>query len=141
MPCSTTSSRPSCVPASQSAAAISFSRSPDVPRHPAHAIRFLLTFRDQHSLDLDLHKRPCAGNGTDRQGGFSMSAATIILIIVAVLAVAFAVLMYLRQERTSRLRTRYGPEYQRVIDEYGSRHKAEADLIDRQRRVEKFHIH
>jgi hypothetical protein len=69
-----------------------------------------------------------------------MSAATIILLIVAVLAIAFAVLMYLKQERTSRLRARYGPEYERTVDRYGSQYRAESELTDRQKRVEKFHI-
>jgi hypothetical protein len=69
-----------------------------------------------------------------------MSTASIVLIIVAVLAVAFGLFMYIQRERTKRLRSKFGPEYDRVVDRYGNQRKAEEDLAQRQKRVEKFHI-
>jgi hypothetical protein len=69
-----------------------------------------------------------------------MSTVTVVLIIVAVLAVAFGLFMYIQKERTKRLRSKFGPEYDRVVDTYGNRNKAEEDLVHRQKRVEKLHI-
>jgi hypothetical protein len=69
-----------------------------------------------------------------------MSTVSIALIIVAVLAVVFGLFMYIQRERTKRLRSKFGPEYDRVVDRYGNQRKAEEDLANRQRRVEKFHI-
>jgi hypothetical protein len=67
---------------------------------------------------------------------------TTALILVLVLVVAAAVALYfLRERRTARLRSRYGPEYERTVRELGNRTKAEEELITRERRVEKFHIH
>lgn len=69
-----------------------------------------------------------------------MSTVTVILIIVAVAAVAFGLFMYIQKERTKRLRCKFGPEYDRVVDSYGNRSKAEEDLVHRQKRVEKLHL-
>jgi FtsZ-interacting cell division protein ZipA len=69
-----------------------------------------------------------------------MSTVTLVLIIVAVVAVAFGLFMYIQKERTKRLRSKFGPEYDRVVDSYGNRSKAEEDLVHRQKRVEKLHI-
>lgn len=69
-----------------------------------------------------------------------MSTVTVVLIIVAVVAVAFGLFMYIQKERTKRLRSKFGPEYDRVVDSYGNRSKAEEDLVHRQKRVEKLPI-
>src|SRR5437868_8241768 len=69
-----------------------------------------------------------------------MSTVTVVLIIVAVVAVAFGLFMYIQNERTKRLRSKFGPGYDRVVDSYGNRSKAEEDLVHRQKRVEKLHI-
>ena len=69
-----------------------------------------------------------------------MSATMIAVIVIAVLAIAFGVFMYLQRERSRRLRGRYGPEYDRLVDHYGSARKAEFDLVHREKRVEAFHI-
>ena len=69
-----------------------------------------------------------------------MSTVTVILIIVAVAAIAFGLFMYIQKERTKRLRSKFGPEYDRVVDSYGDRSKAEEDLVHRQKRVEKLHL-
>ena len=69
-----------------------------------------------------------------------MSTVTLVLLIVAVAAVAFGLFMYIQKERTKRLRSKFGPEYDRVVDTYGNRSKAEDDLVNRQKRVEKLHL-
>jgi hypothetical protein len=69
-----------------------------------------------------------------------MSTATVIAIIVAVLAIAFGLFMYVQREKTKRLRSKFGPEYDRLVDKYGDQRKAEDDLLHRQKRVEKLHL-
>lgn len=68
-----------------------------------------------------------------------MSTLTVILIAVAVLAIGFAVVMYVERERTRRLRGKFGPEYDRLAKDQGNR-RAEQELLGRQKRLEKFHI-
>lgn len=62
--------------------------------------------------------------------------AVVIIAIIAVVGIAYIV----RRQRTRRLRTRFGPEYQRALDETGSTTKAEAKLEKLEKRVERFHI-
>jgi hypothetical protein len=69
-----------------------------------------------------------------------MNTLDVILIIVAVLAITFAVLMYLQNERTKRLRGQFGPEYDRLVRDRGNNRKAEAELLKRQKRLERLHI-
>lgn len=68
-----------------------------------------------------------------------MSTLTVILIVVAVLAIGFAVIMFVQMQRTRRLRGRFGPEYDRLVRDEGNR-RAEQELLDRQKRLEKLHI-
>lgn len=62
----------------------------------------------------------------------------MVLIIVAVLAIG-AWLFY-NKRRSDHLRSRFGSEYDRQLEEAGSRSKAEADLADREKRVSKLDI-
>jgi hypothetical protein len=62
----------------------------------------------------------------------------ILAIIVALIAVAGWLLYQKKQSRT--LEQRFGPEYERTVEELGSRPKAEAELRTRQKRVEKLNI-
>lgn len=65
-----------------------------------------------------------------------------LLIIVAVFAILVIVggwLLY-NKRRSEHLRTRFGSEYDRQIEEKGSRSKAEADLAEREKRVSKLSI-
>jgi hypothetical protein len=64
-----------------------------------------------------------------------MSAGTIVIIIVAILLVAAIVAGVGYDTRRRRLRQRFGPEYDRLVEETGSRVKAEAELTGRERRV------
>jgi hypothetical protein len=73
----------------------------------------------------------------------SVSTTQIVIIIaVAVLLVAgIAVWLSIRKRRTERLRTRFGgTEYDRALQEGGSRRDAEAGLDKRTDRVESLHI-
>ena len=69
-----------------------------------------------------------------------MQILIIILVIVVVAALAFLALGYYRKRRSSQLRDRFGPEYDRAVGEHGDRRAAEPVLLDRQKRVEKLNI-
>lgn len=70
-----------------------------------------------------------------------MNTATVIVVIIAIVAIAVALWMYFEKEKTRKLRGRFGPEYDRLVDEqHGNARRAEAILLDRQKRVSKFHI-
>jgi len=68
-----------------------------------------------------------------------MSAAAVVVIIVAVI-VAAALLAGLMAQRRRRLRRRFGPEYDRLVDQRDSRLRAEAELTRRERRVRRLDI-
>jgi len=65
-----------------------------------------------------------------------MSTGIIVGIVVAVIvvgAVVFGVMAVLRRRR---LQQRFGPEYDRLVGERDSRREAEAELTERERRVQ-----
>lgn len=59
---------------------------------------------------------------------------TILIIVVLVVLAALIVFGALRMARTRRLRTRFGPEYERVAASAPSRDSAESELRARERR-------
>src|ERR1700685_3415204 len=59
---------------------------------------------------------------------------TIVIIIVVIIVVA-AIVAGVMYQRRRRLQQRFGPEYDRLVEEKGSKTKAEAELASRQRRV------
>jgi hypothetical protein len=68
-------------------------------------------------------------------------AAITIVIVAIVLIIVIALAVYFRKNRTERLRTKFGPEYDRVVgQEGGDRTRAEAILEKRLKRTRKFHI-
>jgi hypothetical protein len=67
------------------------------------------------------------------------SGTTVVIIIVAILVIA-AVIGVAMTGRRRRLRQRFGPEYDRAVEEKDSRMQAEAELTGRQRRVRKYNI-
>jgi hypothetical protein len=69
-----------------------------------------------------------------------MDSNTIIIVVVTLAVLAAAVFVLMKSRRTSKLRHRFGPEYERAVDETGGKRKAEAELHDREKRVEKFAI-
>jgi hypothetical protein len=66
----------------------------------------------------------------------------IVVAGAAILVVAVLASMYVRKRRmmSVRLRQRFGSEYERTVREQGSERKAEAQLTDRQKRIEKLTI-
>ena len=72
-----------------------------------------------------------------------MDSSTVTLMAIAAVAViVIAAILFLaaRRQRSARLRSRFGPEYERTVDDVGDRHRAEQELRERQRRVAKFEI-
>jgi hypothetical protein len=65
----------------------------------------------------------------------------IIGIIIAVIVVAAVVVVASAGMRRARLRRQFGPEYDRLVEQLGSRKKADAELAERQRRVQALPIH
>jgi hypothetical protein len=71
----------------------------------------------------------------------NLSPIMVILIVGIVLAVAFAVWIFIQKKRTQTLHSKFGPEYERAIDVHGDRAHAESELERRAKRVAKFRIH
>jgi hypothetical protein len=69
-----------------------------------------------------------------------MSTLTIVLIVIAVAAIFVAAAMYIQNKRAARLRKRFGPEYDRLVQGRGTRRRAEDELLRREKRIETLHI-
>jgi hypothetical protein len=63
----------------------------------------------------------------------------VIVILAAALAAALAYGIAV-QRRSSQLKKRFGPEYDRAVDEAGSRHEAESELTDIAKRRDQLEI-
>ena len=71
----------------------------------------------------------------------SMNTTTLIAVaVVAVILIAFVAWLAYSANQTKRLRQRFGPEYDAVLQRTGSKAKAEAELRQRQKRVEHLEI-
>ena len=66
--------------------------------------------------------------------------AIILIIIVAAMAIAAACWILAGRRRSQHLRGRFGPEYDRVIQENGNPRRAEQILETREKRVEQLHV-
>ncbi|HEU4565630.1 MAG TPA: hypothetical protein VFS05_13305 [Gemmatimonadaceae bacterium] len=64
----------------------------------------------------------------------------IVAIIILVVVVAALARMMWQRRRSETLRERYGPEYERAVQELGDRRQAEAELLKRKERVEHLDI-
>src|SRR5690348_9828875 len=62
-----------------------------------------------------------------------MAAWVWILIVIAAVVVVAVIAMAARQRRTTALRQRFGPEYDRAVKDRQGRRPAEADLRDREK--------
>ncbi|TDO55111.1 hypothetical protein EV651_11575 [Kribbella sp. VKM Ac-2571] len=69
-----------------------------------------------------------------------MGTVLTIVIIVVVLIAAAALLYLYQRRRSGELQQRFGPEYERTLEESGDRRSAERDLRERERRVSRLHI-
>lgn len=64
-----------------------------------------------------------------------MSTTQTLLLILALLAVLVLVgWLVMRQRRSAQLQQRFGPEYDRTVEERGGRRPAEAELREREQR-------
>jgi len=71
----------------------------------------------------------------------TLSPAMLIVIVGVVLAIGVALWMYIQKERTKKLRSKFGPEYDKALGEHRDRGHAESELQKRATRVAKFNIH
>jgi hypothetical protein len=72
--------------------------------------------------------------------GFAMSNSALIVVVIVAFVAVVAFALIVKNQRSQKLKARYGPEYQRTLQETGSKTQAEAALERRQKRVERFHI-
>jgi hypothetical protein len=63
-----------------------------------------------------------------------------IVVVAGVIAVAAAFLWTFSRNRSRRLAERFGPEYQRVVQDHGKRSEAERELRQREQRVERLRL-
>jgi len=69
-----------------------------------------------------------------------MDQNTMIVVVIAIVAVVVAIWLVGQRQRRSRLRDRFGAEYHREVERQGNLSKAEATLAAREKRVERMHI-
>lgn len=70
-----------------------------------------------------------------------MDTGPLVLIIIAAVVVILLAVILNQRRKTQRLRSRFGPEYDRlVVQEHGRSRRAEAILENREKRVQKLHI-
>jgi len=69
-----------------------------------------------------------------------MDNLAIILAIIAVVCIAAAAFFYIQLQKTRRLKSRFGPEYDRTVQQLGNSRRAEAVLDARAKRVASYHI-
>jgi hypothetical protein len=65
---------------------------------------------------------------------------TLALVVLVVIAAA-AALFFVQRRRSSQIKSKFGPEYERTLQETGKPSKAEAVLKEREERVSRFDIH
>src|SRR5439155_1166513 len=72
---------------------------------------------------------------TNDRGGFTMPVWGWVLIAVgAAILIAVVGLITVARRRSSHLRSRFGPEYDRMLGRSGSKREAESELAERERR-------
>jgi hypothetical protein len=69
-----------------------------------------------------------------------MNTTLLIAVLAVIVIAAIAAFMISRRRRSEHLRDRFGAEYDRAVDKTGDRSKAEAELAEREKRVEKLNI-
>lgn len=69
-----------------------------------------------------------------------MNTSTVVVAIVVVIAVVIAIALIAKNQRRQKLKQRFGPEYQRAIQETGSTTRAEAKLQKLESRVQGYKL-
>lgn len=67
-------------------------------------------------------------------------SALIVLAVLVVVVVAIAVFVVSRRRRSEHLKRHFGREYEHALETTGDRGKAEAELAEREKRVDKLDI-
>jgi len=70
----------------------------------------------------------------------NLSQTDILLIVVIAIVALVALLFWSRSRRSADLKSRFGPEYGRTVDQLGDEAKAEKVLAERQKRVSSYTI-
>ncbi len=70
----------------------------------------------------------------------NQSQILALIVIVLIIVLALIIVVSLRRRRSAKLRERFGPEYDRVLQREGNERKAEGVLEFREKRREKFKI-
>lgn len=70
-----------------------------------------------------------------------MTATQILILIIVIAVVAGCAIWVLMRNRSKKLQTRFGPEYHRLVQQTGSKMKAEAELERLEKRVGHYAIH
>ena len=90
---------------------------------------------------MDAHVQHYGVEETWNMNLTALNPVTLILAAALVLAICVAVWMYIQKNRTQKLRSKFGPEYDKAIAENKHRGRAESELEKRADRVAKLHIH
>jgi hypothetical protein len=69
-----------------------------------------------------------------------MSNSALVIGVVVAIGVVIAIALIVKNQRSQRLKTRFGPEYNRVVEETGNKARAEANLEKLAKRVQSFKI-
>jgi hypothetical protein len=64
----------------------------------------------------------------------------IFSILLIALGIAVVAWLVMQKQRSAKLKKRFGPEYDRAVIEFGSRTRAEAELLKREQRVARLKI-
>jgi hypothetical protein len=66
----------------------------------------------------------------------ALSLVAVVVVLVAVVAVIFG-----RRRRSAKLKEKFGPEYDRLVSQYGDPQRAETVLSEREKRVSQLKLH
>ena len=69
-----------------------------------------------------------------------MSTSALVIAIIVAIAVIVVAFLIIRVQRSQKLKARFGPEYQRAVEESGGRLRAEAKLANLEKRVKGYEI-
>ncbi|HXM58330.1 MAG TPA: hypothetical protein VOB72_23215 [Candidatus Dormibacteraeota bacterium] len=70
----------------------------------------------------------------------TMTIVVAVVVVLAVVAIAVLVMVGMRQRRSHQLRERFGPEYERAVEETGDQRQAERLLQERMQRRQELPI-
>jgi hypothetical protein len=69
-----------------------------------------------------------------------MSNSALVIGVVVAICIVIAIALIVKNQRSQRLKNRFGPEYNRAVEETGNKTRAEAKLEKLAKRVQSFKI-